>query len=93
MSRDTAMRRLEETERDLHAVLAVSDVPLMLGGRKPEDECPRGHAYPADPARYPAWHRNAGGRMCAICKNLARRRRYLRWKIARYERVLNGGTV
>jgi len=88
MGRDIAEERLAQVQRDLNAVLAASDVPMLLGGRKPEDECPRGHAYPDNPERYPAWHANAGSRRCTTCKNLARRRAYLRWKIRRYESII-----
>lgn len=88
MSRDLAEQRLRDALRDLEAMEARDNVPLRLGGAKPPGECPRGHAYPADPERYPPGHCNAGSPRCTLCKVRARQRCKLRAKIRRYRQII-----
>ena len=81
-------KRLASAERELGKVLVQSDVPLMLGGARPENECPRGHKYPASAKLWPRSSSNPGNRRCETCRLMAHQRKKLREKIKNYERLM-----
>jgi hypothetical protein len=85
---DEIQRRLAEAEQALWKILDQSDVPLMLGGARPANECPRGHEYPANAKLWPRSSSNPGNRRCETCRLMAHQRKKLRSKIKNYERLM-----
>ena len=85
---DEIERRLYGYEQKLREMQWEADqLPNVSGWRKPEDECPRGHKYPAHPRVYPTGRRRRNYRQCETCRRARSQRMHLKERIVKMKKL------